>query len=296
MDDLRQELAALRAIVDRQQQRIADLESEKHPTIESDREDGVTTRRSLLAGAAAAVAGGAMLASARPAEAANGGPLLMGDYNNVETAPCALSYKGGASTSGMIYGLGVVDQTLDTFSVSAGVAGHTGGSFEAGTLGYDNSASPGKVGVMGDSKNGYGVFGRSGNVAIQARGRRRGLNALTFGNGIANIAVYAGVDRSQGGGRDATALLVDGVFRAKRAGVAIVPAGTRAKVVNITQLTNTSLVIATAQKLAGTIAVQAVTVKATVPTNFTIRLNANAPAGGMPVAWFVVDTIGAALS
>jgi hypothetical protein len=44
------------------------------------------------------------------------------------------------------------------------------------------------------------------------------------------------------------------------------------------------------------IAVQAVTVKTTAPTSLTITLNANAPTGGMPVAWFVVDVIGTALS
>ena len=296
MDDLRQELAALRAIVDRQQQRIADLESRMSPAIESDREEGATTRRGLLAGAAAAVAGSAMLASARPAEAANGGALLMGSYNNIETAPCALSYKGVASISGTIYGLGVVDQTLDTFSSSAGIAGHTGGSFEAGTLGYDNSASPGKVGVSGISKNGYGVFGGSGRIGVYARGRQRGLDALTFGNGPASIAVCASPDTRFGGGRDATALLVNGVLRAKRAGRTVIPAGVRSKVVPLNPLSDTSLAVATAQRLAGGIAVQAVTLKTTAPRSITISLNAPAPAGGMPVAWFVVDTIGTALS
>ena len=50
------------------------------------------------------------------------------------------------------------------------------------------------------------------------------------------------------------------------------------------------------QKVPGTIAVQGVTVKTTAPTSFTIWLNAKAPAGGIPVAWFVVDAIGTALS
>jgi hypothetical protein len=55
-------------------------------------------------------------------------------------------------------------------------------------------------------------------------------------------------------------------------------------------------VLATVQKVSGNIAVQAVTLKTTSPTSFTISLNANAPAGGMPVAWVVIDMIGSALS
>lgn len=297
MDDLRQELAELRAIVGEQQREISELKSRIAGEAESYLAGGYPTRRGLLAGVAAAIAGGAALTPGSSAQAANGQALIVGSYNNNETLPCALTYAGpAAGNNGKIYGFGVVDRTLDRFTFPAGIAGHTAGSFEAGVLGEDGSVAPGKVGVVGMSDYGNGVSGVSGNTGVFARGRLRGLNAVAYGNGPTCIALYAGPDTSAGGGRETTSLLVDGVLRAKRAGRAVVSAGARSKVVSLTALTGTSLVLATAQKLTGTVAVQAVTVKTTSPTTFTITLNAPAPSGGLPVAWVVIDTIGTALS
>ena len=294
MDDLGQELAALRVLIERQQDRIAELEGQARRTLPQE-VGTVPNRRQVLATAAAVVAGSAALAtSSSPAQAGNGASLVVGSYNNNETLPCALTYAGpSGDIDGTIYGFGVVDQTLDAFRTSAGIAGHTQGSFAAGVLGHDTSVPPGAIGVSGYSKNGIGVFGGGENVAIHARGRRRGVTGLTYGAGPGSIGVYAGDDTNSS--NTPTALLVDGVFRARRAGRILVPAGVRTRVVSINPLTDTSLVLATAQRAVGEVAVQAVILKITPPQSFTIRLNQIAPAGGMPVAWLVIDSIGTAL-
>jgi hypothetical protein len=292
MDDVRLELAELRAIVERQQQRIAELGGQPPRTVESDPGNAPTTRRGLLAGAAAAVAGGAMLTSGGRAEAANTDPLVLGSATN--TASSATSLRLTEVIGGGTAGIGVADITLNSFPYTAALAGHTKGNLSAGVFGYDNSASPGgQYGVLGASINGYAVTGlATGQFAtgVYGQGPRRGVEGRTVGATVNSIGVLAG------GPASSTALLANGVFRAKRAGLAGVPAGTRVKTVTLSPLTSTALVFAMVQKVAGNIAVQAVTVKTTAPTSFTIRLNANAPTGGMPVAWFVVDAIGSALS
>jgi hypothetical protein len=290
MDDLRQELAELRARVIEQQQQISELKSAvaKDKETETARDDGHPTRRGVLAGVAAAVAGGAVLTSASPAEAAD---LVLGSTSNTATLATGLAFTGDASGS---YGIGVTDHGLDSFNKSAAIAGHTQGNFECAVLGYDTSAEGryavyGQTNVAGVAVLGLGISPLSKGVV--GVGGSRGLIGQCEGSGAKSIGVLALASQP-----DATALAVNGVFRARRAGRATVPAGIKTKVVPISPLTDTSLVVATAQKVAGSVAVQAVTVKTTSPKSFTIRLNQNAPAGGMSVAWVVIDTIGSALS
>jgi hypothetical protein len=296
-DPLRVELAQLRALVERQQQRISDLESRSGTHVEAGHSSDHTTRRALLAGAAAAISGAAVLASSSPAEAAD---LVLGSTANAATQPTGLAFMG--TVGSQTYGLGATDHGLESFPQSAAVAGHTQGNFATGVLGYDAApASDPAVGVWGISSNGIGVVGVSSNSAtsraagVAGLGTRCGVLGQAGSNAVNSIGVFA--NASSIGYSNATALAVDGVLRAKRAGRTLVAAGTRSKTITYSPLTSTSLVLATAQnKLAGTIAVQTVIVKTTEPTSFTIWLTANAPAGGMPVAWFVVDTIGTALT
>lgn len=291
MDDLRQELAELRALVTEQQQQITALKSlvakdkEEAPA----RDDDYPTRRGVLAGVAAAVAGGAVLTSTSPAAAAD---LLLGSTSNTSATATGLVFTGDTSGS---YGIGVTDHGLNAFARSAALAGHTQGNFDCAVFGYDTSTA-GASGVWGQSNGpGVGVSGAGispGSKGVVGVGMSRGVVGHCQGSGAKSIGVQASVSE-----QDATALAVNGVMRVRRAGRTVIPAGRRFRAVALSPLSATSLVLATVQnKLAGTTAVQAVIVKTTSPTSFTIWLSAPAPASGMPVAWFVVDTIGTALS
>jgi hypothetical protein len=214
--------------------------------------------------------------------------LVLGSTSNTATLATGLAFTGDASGS---YGIGVTDHGLDSFNKSAAIAGHTQGNFECAVLGYDTSAEGryavyGQTNVAGVAVLGLGISPLSKGVV--GVGGSRGLIGQCEGSGAKSIGVLALASQP-----DATALAVNGVFRARRA---TVPQGQRVKTVPLSPLTSTALVVATVQKVSGDIAVQAVTVKTSSPTSFTIRLNANAPAGGMPVAWVVIDTMGTALS
>jgi hypothetical protein len=289
MDDGRLELAELRAIVECQQQRIIELERQAPRAVESDPGSAPTTRRGLLAGAAAAVAGGAMLASGGRADAADN-PLLLGVTN---TAGSATSLRLTTAVASGTAGIGVADVALEAFPFKAALAGHTQGNLSAGVLGYDNSPPDGRAGVVGMSTNGTGVIGfgtEPSATGVRGAGPLYGVEGYATDNTLKSIGVLAQ------GNAGTTALAVNGVMRVRRAGRTAVAAGTKVKAVALSPLTKSSLVFAMVQLSSGNIAVQAVTVKTTAPTSFTIKLNANAPAGGMPVAWFVVDVIGTALS
>jgi hypothetical protein len=237
------------------------------------------------------VAGGAILASGGRAEAVNGQALILGSATN--TASSATSLRLTTAVGFGTAGIGVADVALNSFPFNAALGGHTQGNLAVGVLGYDNSTNSGHAGVVGISTNGPGVLGRGtdGPFArgVYGEGKSRGVDGLATGTTVNSIGVLAG------GLAGSTALAVDGVLRARRAGRTAVRAGTRVVAVKLSSLTPTALVFATVQKASGNIAVQAVTVKTTAPTAFTIRLNANAPAGGMPVAWVVIDAIGKAL-
>ena len=150
MDDVKAELAALR-------QRISDLEARLAGRTELEGDDHHPTRRGLLAGVVAAVAGGAALASASPAEAANGQPIVLGSSGNTATAPTGTAFIGTPGSGG--YCIGATDNGLNAFPQSAAIAGHTRGNFGNGVLGYDNSPNAGGTGVIGWSINGAGVLG-----------------------------------------------------------------------------------------------------------------------------------------
>ena len=286
MDEVRAELAALR-------NRIAVLESQITGAPEPGQAGDTPTRRGLLAGAVAAMAGGAALAAASPAKAANGQPLVLGSAANTATLPTGMAFTG--SVVGQGYGIGITDQGLNAFAESAAIAGHTRGNFTNGILGYDTGTRTSTAGVTGYTNIGYGIYGAAlgttgSSTGATGIGYRRGVWGAARGSSPNSIGVLA--ENVEGG----TALAVRGVLRATRAGRIVIPAGQKRRTVALSRLTPTSLALATAQKLAGSIAVAAVTVKITAPPSLTIWLNAAAPAGGMPVAGFVVDTIGTALS
>jgi hypothetical protein len=299
MQDFRTEIAALQAaleqqhtVLERQQKRIGELETRIAAPAVRTEPQAEPTRRQLYAGAAAAaLAGGVVLASSSPAQAAN---LVLGVTSNTATDPTGLAFTG--SIEGNTYGIGVTDHGLDSFPGSAALAAHTQGNFDAAVLGYHEGPLGGRAGVLGISTNGVGVAGQAAGTTdqatgVQGLGGRRGVHGRSIETGVRSIGVLA-----EASFPTATALAVNGVLRATRVGRATIPAGTQVKTIPLSPLTGTSLVLAIARKASGTIAVQAVTVKTTSPTSFTIRLNANAPAGGMPVAWVVIDMIGGALS
>jgi hypothetical protein len=303
MDEIRQELAALRALVEEQRNEIAQIKAGSVRREHGD--DSSPTRRQLLMGAAAAVVGGAAAATVAPAEAANGQAMVLGSTGNSASAPTGTAFIGSPGTRG--YCLGATDNGLGEFPSSAAIAGHTRGNFRNAVLGYDASNNKG---VFGWSVNGWGVHGYSetgqygvyayapnasglradGRTAVVAVGTHRGVEASVQSSDPKAIAVLA-----TGTGSGATALAVSGVHRATRAGRVVVPAGQKGVRVYIAPLTTTSLVLATPQRAFGTLAVAGVAVQTAAPTSFVIALTGPAPAGGLPVAWFVVDTMGSTL-
>jgi hypothetical protein len=78
---------------------------------------------------------------------------------------------------------------------------------------------------------------------------------------------------------------VNGRAKFTRSGVAVFAAGTASKVVTLSGVTGNSMVLATAQQNTS------VSVKAAVPAAgaFTLYLTGNAPAGGLKVAYFVLN-------
>jgi hypothetical protein len=110
----------------------------------------------------------------------------------------------------------------------------------------------------------YGVNGGTGNgVAGQADSGTGVLAAST--NGIA--------------------LKVSGKATFSRSGVVTVGAGNASKTLNLAGVTTSSMILATAQQSS------AVSVKAAVPASgsFRIFLTGAAPAGGLKVAYFVLN-------
>lgn len=299
MEDYRTEIAELRAALERQhllleeqQKRIGELESRTATSNDQAAPQSEPTRRQLFAGAAAAALGGAaVLASSSPAEAAG---LNLGVTTNTAADPTGLAFTGTVGLD--TYGIGVTDQGLSSFPSSAAVAGHTQGNFVSGLFGYHSGSGQANAGVLGSSTNAVGVAGQATGTLGRATGvlglgGLRGVHGFAVGNGVKSIGVLADANLAS-----ATALAVKGVMRVTRAGRTAIPVGKIFRGIPLSPLTSTSLVLAMAQKVSGNVAVRAVTVKTTSPTAFTIWLSAPAPAGGMPVAWFVVDTMGAALS
>jgi hypothetical protein len=299
MQDTNERLDALEALVEAQRTEIARLRAKVDGTAGDAPSDPEISRRAVFHGLAAAAVGAAAGAAATGrAEAANGDPLILGQYRTA-TYRTSIVYQGGTAGE---YGLGVTDGNLDRFPVSAGVAGHAEGMF-CGVLGYSRSGrsgvyglSPNGIGVRGESGSETGVYGmsyRSTGVlgsSTTGAGVVGGGRIGVFGEGAPSAgAVAVGVwARAYGA---ATALNVEGPFRYTRAGVARVPAGQRTIAVNVPGLTAKSLVLATVQATSAVPAAVACagTVRTTTTSQILLRLTANAPSTGLLVAWFVVD-------
>jgi hypothetical protein len=174
-----------------------------------------SSRRELMRYGGLALGAAAAALAARPAEAADGDPLLLGVVNActlptvVDTTGGAVSIEGrtnqnnstGVSGRGIGTGAkGVTGQAAGTASV--GVYGTSNSPAGTGTLGFNNSATGANFGVYGEvvSAAGFAVFGRnaSGGTAVMGE-----LPGTTNQNGIAvygrNNSSYTGPGPGAGG-------------------------------------------------------------------------------------------------
>jgi hypothetical protein len=149
--------------------------------------------------------------------------------------------------------------------------------------GVHGTAQVGGIGVYGTTE------GQAGTSGIGVFGETAGLGSAVYGEATANGAGVFG-DTTNGTGVQArstngTALNVLGKAKFSRSGIVTVSQGTSSKSVTLAGVTTSSMVLATAQQ------VKTVFVKAAVPGSgsFTIRLTANAPTGGLKVAYFVLN-------
>ncbi len=224
--------------------------------------------------------------------AANG-PITLGSF--VSSSQCDATNCATGSTGVTNKGTGVglylradKGNGLEGFSL-------TGGS---GVVGTANAGS----GVEGYGWN--GVYGEGSENGVQAKGGTfgvfaegddygtfsRGPNYGVFGNATGSSGTGVWGDSSTGTGVRAnsasgTALHVTGKAKFSRSGITTISAGTSSKTISLSRVSIGSMVLATAQQSAG------VYVKAAVPAHgsFTIRLTGNAPAGGLKVAYFVLN-------
>jgi hypothetical protein len=147
--------------------------------------------------------------------------------------------------------------TLDVQNTATVAVEATG--FDAGVIGYSSNGN----GLIGRSDIGYGIIG------------------------IAGDAGGIGVVASAPDEYSKTALAVYGQTAFSRSGTATVPAGANSVTVSGLQVYATTRALALAQRST------AVWVKAAVPNPATgqlrLHLNAAAPAGGLPIAWLLLE-------
>ncbi|MEV4510923.1 hypothetical protein AB0K00_18370 [Dactylosporangium sp. NPDC049525] len=147
--------------------------------------------------------------------------------------------------------------TLDVRNTATVAVEATG--FDAGVVGYSSNGN----GLIGRSDLGYGVIGLAGDL------------------GGVGVVAFAPDEFSK------TALVVHGQTRFSRSGTATVPAGANSVTIAGLQVYASTRALALAQRST------AVWVKAAVPNPATgqlrLHLNAAAPAGGLPVAWWLLE-------
>jgi hypothetical protein len=148
--------------------------------------------------------------------------------------------------------------TLDVRNTATVAVEATG--FDAGVVGYSSNGN----GLIGRSDIGYGVIGVAGDL------------------GGVGVVASAPDELSK------TALAVRGQASFSRSGTATVPAGASSVTVTGLHVYASTRALALAQRNT------AVWVKAAVPNPATgqlrLHLNAAAPAGGVPVAWWLLET------
>ncbi|MET7424326.1 hypothetical protein [Dactylosporangium sp. NPDC005555] len=147
--------------------------------------------------------------------------------------------------------------TLDVRNTATVAVDATG--FDAGVVGYSSNGN----GLIGRSDIGTGVFGAAGDL------------------GGIGVVASAPDEFSK------TALDVRGQARFSRSGTATVPAGASSVTVSGLHVFTSTRALAVAQRNT------AVWVKAAVPNPATgqlrLHLNAAAPAGGVPIAWWLLE-------
>ena len=291
------------------------------------------SRRAIMTGTMAAGAGiaTAMLLSAQPAQAADGDQVLLGEAN-VASSTTSITNDGESSSSGDGLDVSAAQGNGVTGTTSAGgmsgLAGvdtsSTGGVGVSGTstngIGVHGSSDIGP-GVSGTAPNGPGVvgtstnnFGVSGSSQISAGVYGTTTNEAQSGvwgeDGTVSPAAGVGVsgtstngigvhgDSTSGTGVSAsssagTALLVEGIARFSRSGVATVPAGRSQVTVTLAGVSAQSMVLATKQSLTTFPPGAASWVLAAVPGagSFTIYMSA-ATKQNAAVAWLVLDAVG----
>lgn len=218
-----------------------------------------------------------------------------------QTGLAGRASQTGVFASGGVYGVDARGKTAvlavgDASSGSVGVSasGSANGVYAAangtGVFGYGTTgvSGQGSTGVYGKgTENGvqadggtFGVFATGTEYGVYARGTAHGVY------GEATAVGGAGVDAA--GSSGALALRVTGKATFSRSGVVTVGAGTAAKTVTLSGVSASSMILATAQQSSS------VSVKAAVPAvpsngSFRILLTGNAPAGGLKVAYFVLN-------
>ena len=257
---------------------------------------------------AALAAASALFIATPGAIATQGQPILAGSQNT-ETAQTVLANTkwvslndcaavNSTSASGLV-ACGI--RGVDGFGTGAGVRGEgntgvVGSGSDAGVRGSSpihgvegNGFTSGK-GVFGQSSIGTGVFGETtGDFGIGVQGLTHGVGSAVFGEATGNgVGVFGKSDTSialQGTSAEGTALRVNGKAKFSSSKTVTISGGTTSKTVTMSGVTASSMVLATAQQNAG------VYVKAAVPAagSFTIYLTGNAPAGGLKVAYFVLN-------
>jgi hypothetical protein len=225
----------------------------------------------------------------------------------------------GLGTARGVFGMGSTSGVYGKSDSGTGVEGKTGGENANGV--YGNADNSGGSGVYGQNDGtGYGAAGRAingtgvlgdGVTGVSATGSVTGVSGTSTGqgdgvDGTSNnsccSAVY-GLNNGMGNGvagradvgtgvlaasTKGIALKVSGKATFSRSGLVTIPAGTNHATVSLARVTAASMVIATAQQSAG-VAVRAAVPADPVGGKFTIYLTGNAPAGGLSVAYFVLN-------
>lgn len=216
------------AAIDELRQEVAELRGPKcAPAVEADAE-APTTRRRLLIGAGGLAAGVTALAAApERSAAANGDPLVLGNFGNTASAPtkltssfsgdglwiektAATSYSTVLAATASSEAIGVYGRTggfssvplqnagvLGVSSHLAGVAGHSNtnvgvaGITASGPAGVSGHTDGSGAGVRGTSGSGDGVTGSTAGPGAGVRGTHTGSGSAVRGDVPAGAAATA---------------------------------------------------------------------------------------------------------
>ena len=230
-------------------------------------DQGVRSRRTVLIGAAAGAAVGALgtVGGRGSARAATGDPILAGSANTADAATSLTATP--ASESESVAALACVGADLGPGITGAsprgsGVLGVSGdadaGPYWGNDVGVSGRASHAEAlaGVAGDSDFGFGVLGTSGTLGVLGAGAVAGVVANSFD--VSGTSLYAvssdyplpapqpntaaHVRRSVSA--PGHALFVDGRLRLKWSGRVSVAAGSSRKKISVAGMTSGTMVFA----------------------------------------------------